>query len=99
MKFWNFNEHVKIALPTKFWAYIFKNSKVTGPWKYLLWRHTDVIEALNLQIYNFLKNLHQNTPASQICTFYLEKYQSYKACHVFHYDVIMTSYKSEFENK
>ena len=61
--------------------------------KYLLWRHNDVIEALNLEIYNFLKNLHQNTPAYQIFTFYLEKYQSYKASHVSHYDVIMTSYK------
>ena len=51
----------------------------------------DVIEALNLEIYNFLKNLHQNTPACQICTFYLEKYESYKAFHVSHYDVIMMS--------
>ena len=54
---------------------------------------TYVIEALNLEIYNFLKNLHQNTAACLICTFYLEKYQSYKAFHVSHYDVIMTSYK------
>ena len=46
-----------------------------------------------VEIYNFLKNLHQNTPACQIWTFHLEKYQSYKAFHVSHYDVIMTSYK------
>ena len=52
--------------------------------------HTDVIEAFNLEIYNFLKNLHQNTPACQICTFYCEKCQSYKAFHVSHYDVIQT---------
>ena len=57
--------------------------------KYLLWRHTDVTEALNLEIYNFLKNLHQNTPAYEILTFYLEKYQSYKALYVPN----MTSYK------
>ena len=74
-------------------------AKLQGLEKYLLLRHTDVIEALNLEIYNFLKNLHQNTPACQICTFYLEKHQSYKAFDVSHYDVIMTSYKSEFENK
>ena len=76
-----------------------KMAELQGLEKYLLWRHTDVIEALNLEIYNFLKNLHQNTPACQICTFYLEKYKSHKAFHVSHYDVIMTSYKSEFENK
>ena len=28
--------------------------------------YTDVIEALNCEIYNFLKTLHQNTPACQI---------------------------------
>ena len=28
--------------------------------------NTDVIEAFNLEIYNFLKNLHQNTPACQV---------------------------------
>ena len=69
-----------------------KMAKLQGLEKYLLWRHTDVIEAMNLEIYNFLKNSHQNTPAYQICTFYLEKYQSYKAFHVSHYDVIMTLY-------
>ena len=50
-----------------------KMAKLQGLEKYLLWRHTDVIETLNLEIYNFLKNLHQNTPACQICTFYREK--------------------------
>ena len=40
-----------------------KMAKLQGLEKYLLWRHTDVIEALNLEIYNFLKKLHQNTPA------------------------------------
>ena len=60
---------------------------------------SDIIEVLNLEIYNFLKNLHQNTPACQICTFYLEKYQSYKAFHLSHYAIIMTSYKPKFENK
>ena len=45
----------------------------SGLEKYLLWCHTDVIEALNLKLYNFVKNLHQNTPACQICTFYIEK--------------------------
>ena len=76
-----------------------KMAKLQSLKKYLLWRHTDVIEALNLEIYNFLKNLHQNIPACQIFTFYLEKYQSLKAFHVFHYDVIMTSYKPSIENK
>ena len=71
-----------------------KMAKLQGLEKYLLWRHTDVIEALNLEIYNFLKNLHQNTLAYQIFIFLLEKYQSYKAFYVSHYDVIMTSYKS-----
>ena len=42
-----------------------KMAKLQGLEKYLLLRH-DVIEALNLEIYNFLKNLHQNTPACQI---------------------------------
>ena len=69
-------------------------AKLQGLEKYLLWHHTDVIEALNLKIYNFIKNLLQNTPACQIWTFYLEKYQSYKSLHVSHYDVIMTIYKS-----
>ena len=50
-----------------------KMAKLQGFEKYLLGRHTDVIEALNLELYNFLKNVHQNTPACQICTFYLEK--------------------------
>ena len=36
--------------------------------------------------------MHQNTPACQICTLYLEKYQNYKAFHLSHYDGIMTSY-------
>ena len=72
-----------------------KMAKLQGLEKYLLWCHNDVIETLNLEMYNFLKNLLQNTPACQICTFYLEKYQSYKALHVSHYEVIMTSYKSE----
>ena len=65
-----------------------KMAKLQGLEKYLLWRHTDPIEALNLEIYNFLKNLHQHTPGCQIRTFYLEKYQSYKAFHVSHYDVM-----------
>ena len=51
-----------------------KMAKLHGLEKYLLWRHTDVIEAFNLEIYNFLENLHQNTPACQIWTFNLEKY-------------------------
>ena len=50
-----------------------KMAKLQGLEKYLLSRHTDVIEALNLELYHFLENLHQNTPACQICTFYLEK--------------------------
>ena len=62
-----------------------KLAKLQGLEKYLLWRHTDVIEALNWKMYNFLKNLHQNSPAYQIFTFYLEKYQSYKTFHVSHY--------------
>ena len=62
-------------------------AKFQGLEKYLMGL-TDVIEALNLEIYKFLKNLHQNTPAYQIFTFYLEKYLSYKAFHVSHYDVI-----------
>ena len=70
-----------------------KMSKLHGIEKYLLWRHTDVIEALMFEIYNFLKNLHQNTPAYQIFTFYLEKYQSYNGLPLFHYDIIMKSYK------
>ena len=32
-----------------------KMAKLQGLEKYLLGRHTDVIEALNLEIYNFLK--------------------------------------------
>ena len=71
MKYWKFNEHVKILHLTKFWAYTY--TKLQGLEKYILWRHTDVIEAFNLEIYNFLKNLHQNTPACQIWTFNLEK--------------------------
>ena len=67
-----------------------KMAKLQGLEKYL---HTDVIEALILEIYNFLKHLHQNSLACQIFTFYLEKYQSYKAFHVSHYDVIMMLYK------
>ena len=43
-----------------------KIAKLQGLEKYILWRHTDVIEAFNLEIYNFLKNLHQNTPDCQI---------------------------------
>ena len=50
-----------------------KMAKLQDLEKYLVWRHTDVIKALNLESYNFLKNLNQNTPACQICTFYLEK--------------------------
>ena len=50
-----------------------KTEKLQGLEKYILWRHTDVIEAFNLEIYTFLKNLHQNTPACQIWTFNLEK--------------------------
>ena len=50
-----------------------KMAKLQGLEKYKLWRHTDVIEAFSLEIYNFLKNLHQNTPACQIWTFNLEK--------------------------
>ena len=46
-----------------------KMAKLQGLEKY----HTDVIEALNLELYNFSKNLHQNTPSCQISTFYLEK--------------------------
>ena len=41
-------------------------AKLQGLEKYILQRHTDVIEASNLEIYNFLKNLHQNTPVCQI---------------------------------
>ena len=43
-----------------------KMAKLQGLEKYILLRHTDVIEAFNLEIYNFLRNLHQNTPACQI---------------------------------
>ena len=47
--------------------------------------------------------MHQNTPAYQIFTFYLEKYQSYKAFHVSHDDTIMTPLwrhaSVELENK
>ena len=50
-----------------------KVAKLQGLEKYILSRHTDVIEAFNLEIYNFLKNLHRNTPACQIWTFDLEK--------------------------
>ena len=50
-----------------------KMAKLQGLEKYLLWRHIDVIEALNLELYKFWKNLHQNIRACQICTFYLEK--------------------------
>ena len=95
MKCWNFNEHVKTPQLTKFWASTFKNGKVTG----LKNTYYDAIEALNVKIYNFLKNLHQNTPAYQIFTFCLENYQSYKAFHVSHYNVIMTSYKPWIKNK
>ena len=38
-----------------------KMAKLQGFEKHLLWRHTDVIEAFNLEIYNYFKNLHQNT--------------------------------------
>ena len=50
-----------------------KIAKLQGLEKYILWCHTDVMEAFNLEIYNFLKNLHQNTLACQIWTFNLEK--------------------------
>ena len=50
-----------------------KMAKLQGLEKYILWCHTDVIEAFNLEIYNFLRNLHENTPACQIWTFDLEK--------------------------
>ena len=50
-----------------------KMAKWQGLEKYILWRHTDVIEAFSLEIYNFLKNLHQNTPACQTWTFDIEK--------------------------
>ena len=40
--------------------------------KYLLWHHNDVIEALNLELDSFLRNLYRNTPAYQIFTFCLE---------------------------
>ena len=79
MEYWNFNENVL----TKFWASTF----------YLALKNTDVIQALNSKMYNFLENVHQNTPAYQSFTFYLEKYQSYKAFHVSHYAIIMTSCK------
>ena len=43
MKYWNFNEHIKIPQITKFWAYTFKNGRVTGYWKIPImssyWRH------------------------------------------------------------
>ena len=99
MKYWNFNEHVKYPSLPNSELISSKMAKLQGFEKFLLWHHTDIIEALNLEIYNFLKNLHQNTSACQICTFYLEKSQSYKAFHVSHYDIVMTSYKPEFENK
>ena len=43
-----------------------KMAKLQGLEKYILLRHTDVIEASNLEIYNFLRHLHQNTPVCQI---------------------------------
>ena len=49
-----------------------KMAKLQGLEKYLLCHHTDVIEDLNLELYKFWKNSHQNTPACQICIFYLE---------------------------
>ena len=51
-----------------------KMAKLQGLEKYL---------ALNLEIYNFLKNLHQNTPACHICTFYLEKMPKLQGLPVF----------------
>ena len=66
-----------------------KMAKLQDIEKYLLRCHSDVIVTLNLEIYNFLKILHQITPACQICSSYLEKYQSYKAFHASHYDIIM----------
>ena len=45
----------------------------------LLWRHNDVMDALNLENWSFFENTHQNTQAYQILPFYLEKQQSYKA--------------------
>ena len=50
-----------------------KIAMLQGFEKYPIGRHTDVIESWNLEFYNFSKNLHQNTPACRICTFYLEK--------------------------
>ena len=50
-----------------------KMAKLQGLEIYILWHHTDIIEAFNLEIYNFLRNLHENTPACQIWTFDLEK--------------------------
>ena len=56
-----------------------KMAKLQGLEQYLLRRHTDIIEALNLELYNFWKNLHQNTPCCQILSLYLPKWQSYRA--------------------
>ena len=42
-----------------------KMAKLQGLGRYLLLHHNDVIKALNLAIYSFLKNLHQNTEAYQ----------------------------------
>ena len=58
---------------------------------HLLWRHNDVVEALNFQNRYFLENTHQNTTVYQILPFYLEKQQSHKAFRITYYDVVMTS--------
>ena len=60
-----------------------KLAKLQDLEKYLLSRHTDVIKSLNLEIYNFLKNLHQNTPTCQICTFYLKKTAKFQGLRCF----------------
>ena len=94
MKYWNFNEHVKMPQLTKFLAYNFKNGKVTGPWKYLLQRHTDFIKALNLELYNFFWKIWIKIP--QLAKFVLFILKNSKVTRSFmfliisHYDVIQT---------
>ena len=76
-----------------------KMEKLQDLEKYLLWLHTDVIQALNLESYNPLKNLNQNTLACQICTFHLEKYQSSRSFMFPFWTSLWRHTNLEFENK
>ena len=70
---------MKIPPSYQFLHSILKNSKVTKPSMFPLWRHYVVIQALNLETNTILKTTGKNNPCHWILTLCTEKHQSYKA--------------------